>query len=84
MPFGETTVTLQPGDCVVLYTDGVADAQNEAAQEFGDDRLVDTVTTLKNRSAGTIVDGVFSAIDNFVGTASQFDDITIMVAKRHQ
>ena len=82
MPFGETAVALEPGDCVVLYSDGVADAHNEAGDDFGDDRLLDTVTRMKDLSAGTIVDGVLGAIDRFVGAASQFDDITILVAKR--
>jgi serine phosphatase RsbU (regulator of sigma subunit) len=82
LPFEETTVALEPGDCIMLYSDGVADAQNEAGEDFGDDRLLDTATRMKDQSAGTIVDGVFGAIDRFVGTASQFDDITILVAKR--
>jgi serine phosphatase RsbU (regulator of sigma subunit) len=82
MPYDETAVTIDAGDCVVLFSDGVADAQNEAGEEFGDERLTETIRASMNNAADAIVTHIFNAIDRFVGDAPQFDDITILVARR--
>ncbi|HWF83384.1 MAG TPA: GAF domain-containing SpoIIE family protein phosphatase [Vicinamibacterales bacterium] len=82
LPYDETEVMIEPGDCAVLFSDGVADARSAADEEFGDDRLVDIVRTSMDQPAETIVERVFDAIDRFVGDAPQFDDITILVLRR--
>ena len=81
-PFAATNVTIGPGDCLVLYSDGIPDAQNEAGDEFGEERLVETVRAAVADSAQNIVTRVFEAIDRFAGAAPQFDDITIIVMRR--
>jgi len=82
MPYEETAVSIDSGDCVVLFSDGVADAQNQAGEEFGDDRLIEIVRASMDQSADAIVTRVFDAIDRFAGDAPQFDDITILVVRR--
>jgi serine phosphatase RsbU (regulator of sigma subunit) len=82
LPYDETLVSLAPGDCVVLYSDGVADARNGSGEEFGDDRLVELLVQSRTLPAAAIVDRLFEAIDQFAAQAPQFDDITILVLRR--
>jgi serine phosphatase RsbU (regulator of sigma subunit) len=82
LPYEETAVTVGPGDCVVLFSDGVGDAQNDAGEEFGDERLLDIIRTSMDQPCEVIVNRVFDAIDRFAGNAPQFDDITILVLRR--
>ncbi len=83
LPYEETAVTIDAGDCVVLFSDGVADAQNEHGEEFGDERVIEIVRAAMDRSSDAIVTRIFEAIDRFAGDAPQFDDITILVVRRH-
>lgn len=82
-PFDAQSVRIESGACIVLCSDGVVDAQNEAGDEFGEDRLAAIVSAHLHESSAAIVDHVVTAIDQFAGTAPQFDDITILVIKRH-
>lgn len=81
-PYAETRITLDPGDCVLLFSDGVTDAQDEEGNEFGEERLVEVMQASGGKDLGGIIDEVFAAIDAFVGAAPQFDDITLLVARR--
>lgn len=82
LPYESFAVDINPGDCVVLYSDGVTDAQNLFDEEFGDGRLRDVVRDAVDEPAAVIVSRVFEAIDAFAGAAPQFDDITLLVLKR--
>jgi phosphoserine phosphatase RsbU/P len=82
LPFDETHVRLDPGDVLVLYTDGVSEAVNGDGEEFGETRLCDIVRRLAGEPSATIVGRVFDAIDSFADATSQFDDITLMVLRR--
>lgn len=82
LPYDETQVDIAPGDCLVLCSDGVTDAQNEAEEEFGEDRLATVVRAAVDEPVEAIVGRVFDAIDAFAGAAPQFDDITLMVLRR--
>jgi phosphoserine phosphatase RsbU/P len=83
LPYEETLVAVAPGDYLVLYSDGVADAQSDDGEEFGDQRLIDLLVDSRTQSAAVVVDRVFEAIDQFAAQAPQFDDITILVLRRH-
>jgi serine phosphatase RsbU (regulator of sigma subunit) len=76
------TLTLEPDDLLVLVTDGVTEAEDLAAAQFGDDRLAETVAAVHDQPAPHIVDTIFDAVDRFAAGAEQFDDITVLVAKR--
>jgi serine phosphatase RsbU (regulator of sigma subunit)/uncharacterized membrane protein YecN with MAPEG domain len=82
MEWQQTQVQIQPGDLLLLYTDGVTEAQNAANEEYGDDRLITTGQQNKGRLASEIQEAILASIDDFVGSAPQFDDITLMVVLR--
>jgi sigma-B regulation protein RsbU (phosphoserine phosphatase) len=60
----------------------VTEAQNAADEEYGDDRLISIAQQNKGRSALEIQEAIIISIDEFVGQAPQFDDITLMVVSR--
>ncbi len=78
----QRSTTLQPGDCLVLYTDGVTDALNAAEQPFGEQRLRGAIQASASGSARAISLGLLQALQEFIGGADPFDDITLLVAKR--
>jgi phosphoserine phosphatase RsbU/P len=82
IPFGETPQHLAPGDTLVLFSDGVPEAQNMFDEEFGEARLLDVLREARGGSAAAIIAAIITAIDEFVGGAPQFDDITLMVLRR--
>ena len=78
----EKVVHLAPGDVLLLYTDGITEAQNAQEAFFDEDRLREVVRANLGRSARDIQDKVIAQVDSFVGDAPQFDDITMMVVVR--
>jgi serine phosphatase RsbU (regulator of sigma subunit)/HAMP domain-containing protein len=78
----QNVVHLAPGDVLLMYTDGVTEAQNAQDDFFEEDRLRDIVLANQTRAAADIRDCVIADVDAFVGDAPQFDDITMMVVSR--
>ena len=67
LPYGESHRSLAPGDTLVLFSDGVTEAQNAADEEFGEARLLDVLRAAGGQPADVIVDRVMTAIDAFAG-----------------
>ena len=85
MPFAEYdvgTAQLSSGDVLVIYSDGVSEANNLAEDEFGMDRLTAVISANVSRSASGIRDKVESALSAFTGTAAPNDDITLVIVKK--
>jgi sigma-B regulation protein RsbU (phosphoserine phosphatase) len=78
----QATVRLDPGDVLVLYSDGITDAENQQETSFGYERLKTTVLADLRRPAQEIQDSLLTEIKQFVGEAIQSDDITVMVVVR--
>jgi len=78
----QEVVQLVPGDVLMLYTDGVTEAQNAQGAFFGEDRLLESVQASLSRSAQDIRNAVTKDVDEFVGDAPQFDDIALAVIVR--
>ncbi|MCA9943564.1 MAG: PP2C family protein-serine/threonine phosphatase [Anaerolineales bacterium] len=76
------SVAMQPGDLLVMYTDGVTEAEDEFAVFFGEERLKAVATANLGRSVDIIESKVVTAVLDFVGDAPQFDDITLMLLAR--
>ena len=68
---------LEPDDRVCLYTDGISEAMNEEKEPFGDERLEKVLGESGNR-APEIVANIQKAIDSYVGSATQSDDLTLV------
>lgn len=81
-PFEQRSVHLEPGDCLLLYTDGVPDATSAEAQRFELERVRRLIMEHRTESAMNIVAALEGAIREFTGAMPQFDDIAIMIAKR--
>jgi len=70
------------GDVVVFYTDGVTEAMNSHQQEYGEQRLRDTLLANGHLNAGGILDAILNSVSEFTGNAAQSDDLTVVVVKR--
>ena len=77
----EVAIPFQSGDLFVFYTDGFPEAMNKTLEEFGEERLCQTVQKHAHRSSTEIMDGIFAEMKQFVGKAAQHDDMTIVVVK---
>jgi serine phosphatase RsbU (regulator of sigma subunit)/putative methionine-R-sulfoxide reductase with GAF domain len=75
-------VTLDPGDTVVLYTDGVTEPINEQQEEFGEQRLVQAIAAGSAGSCTELVRLIRERVSAFVGAQAQFDDYTLVGVKR--
>lgn len=81
-PFAEGGVQLNPGDALILYTDGISEAMNSADEEYGEERLYEVVRANREESAAALVDRVFAAVKDFCGDAPQTDDMSMVVIRR--
>lgn len=68
---------LDPGDCLYIYTDGVPDAINVDEEQYGIERMLKALNTYRDASMEGLLRAVKSDLDDFVGAAHQFDDITM-------
>ncbi|MFN0065860.1 MAG: SpoIIE family protein phosphatase [Chlamydiales bacterium] len=75
------TKRLELGDVVVFYTDGVTEAHNIEKQLFGEDRLMQLLQSVHEKSAAEILALIEEAVHQFVGKAPQHDDITLLIMK---
>ncbi|HEY6333389.1 MAG TPA: SpoIIE family protein phosphatase [Blastocatellia bacterium] len=80
--YSEGQVELFPGDVLVIYSDGITESVNEAGEEFGEERLLESVQKNLSRSAAGLRDRIEESLSRFVGTAPPIDDMTLMIVKR--
>jgi sigma-B regulation protein RsbU (phosphoserine phosphatase) len=76
------TTQIGPGDVLILYTDGVTEAQDRKEIFFGEKRLLETAQANLGRSAQDIQEALIKGVHEFTGDVPQFDDITLMVLVR--
>ncbi|NPV77578.1 MAG: SpoIIE family protein phosphatase [Anaerolineae bacterium] len=73
---------IAPGDLLVLYTDGITEAQNPGGKFFEEDHLLDVVLSNAHCSAARVLSALVNEVHGFVGPASRQDDIAIVVIRR--
>lgn len=71
-------LTLQPGDRIFVYTDGVVESADADNKFFGMDRMVECLSSEPNATPRQLIKGMFDSISEFVKSAPQFDDITML------
>jgi sigma-B regulation protein RsbU (phosphoserine phosphatase) len=87
LPFGITSeaqfvaaeISLEPGDMLILFTDGVVEAFNSSAEEFSDERLIRLVHDIPRLSAQDSLQFLMTKVSDFVGATRQSDDITCLI-----
>jgi serine phosphatase RsbU (regulator of sigma subunit) len=79
--YEESEVQLLPGDLLVLFTDGICDAENLQRVALGEKALKSVVLAANDRKPAEIVDVVLSEADAFAEGAAQHDDMTVVVAR---
>ena len=75
------SISLEPGDLLVLYTDGLTEAQNPSGEEFTRRRLLDYVREHSNEPAQSLLDGLCSAVLQFTRMSPLRDDLTLVVVR---
>ncbi|MEK7468112.1 MAG: SpoIIE family protein phosphatase [Planctomycetota bacterium] len=78
----ESVVTLAPGEHLLFHTDGVNEAMDMSAEEFGDKRLIKAIVRAGTRNAQDMAHGVVNAVMKHRGAADASDDITVLVVRR--
>ena len=80
--YQEAPVSFNPGDVLLIYSDGITESINEGDEEFGEERLIEVMQHNLQRSASGIRDRIDEALSRFVGTMAPVDDMTLMIIKR--
>ncbi len=81
VPYQSGTTTLQSGDWLVIFTDGVVEAENNAQQEYGEERLMTMLNWGVTLTPAALLNSIMVDLDRFVGTAPQHDDVTCLLLK---
>jgi phosphoserine phosphatase RsbU/P len=74
-------VCLDPGDALLIYTDGVTDARDSGGKLFGTDRMM-VPEIMSGQTAAGLIDALYQGLQDYIGTADQFDDITMVAVRR--
>ena len=80
--YDESSVTMEPGDLLICYTDGVTEPENEYGEMFGENRLIETVLMHADLPLDAVLSAVAEDVRRFTGSPELQDDMTLLVARR--
>jgi serine phosphatase RsbU (regulator of sigma subunit) len=80
--YEERRILFEPGDLLLLYSDGISESTNETGEEFGLARLLEPVQKYHQLPASALRDRIDEALNQFVGKAPTADDMTLVIVKR--
>ena len=80
----QSIVQIQPGDFLILYTDGITDAVNVEYDNFGDLRLQSAVRAGLGQGPRQVQEGLIQAVAQFTGQVQQFDDMALVCVLREE
>jgi len=83
MPYTAKSFTMNSGDLLVIFSDGVPDATNEANEAYGMERLESLVREHKDEPSAELIETIFKSVADHVGDAPQFDDLTLAIVRRN-
>lgn len=81
LPYSEYEIELNSGDMIYVYTDGVAEATDSDNNLYGLERMIDALNGCPEKTPNVLDKYIRADIDKFVGSAEQFDDITMLCFK---
>jgi predicted ester cyclase len=79
--FDEETVPLDPGDVLVLFSDGITEALNPTGSEFGEERLLGCVRAHRESTPTILLQTVLASVREFIGSGEQSDDLTALILR---
>jgi len=82
MTYDEDETVLAPGDTLILYTDGITEAMDDAGELFGKPRLKEAILAAAATTAREVIDAIIAAVKTYVGASPQMDDLTIVTVRR--
>lgn len=82
-PYQSGTASLAPGDLLLIFTDGLVEAENAQAQEFGEERMLPVMQSVDGVPAKEVLQRLLQSVDRYVGQTRQHDDITCLVVKKN-
>jgi sigma-B regulation protein RsbU (phosphoserine phosphatase) len=82
--YGESCLSMTPGDLLVCYTDGITEPENAYGEMFGEERLIDLVRRYMHRDDHEIVALILEAVRDWTGTPELHDDMTLLLAREVQ
>jgi sigma-B regulation protein RsbU (phosphoserine phosphatase) len=80
--FEEQETEMNPGDLLVIYSDGVTEARDERDEFFGDQRLRSIIGRSAGISPDRVGERILAEVDDFVGEAPRSDDLSLVIVKR--
>jgi sigma-B regulation protein RsbU (phosphoserine phosphatase) len=81
--YPDCELRLQIGDIVIFYTDGIIEAENEAEEMYGTERLLNLVSGIDtSASAEDAIEAILQDVSDFAGAAQQYDDMTVVVLRK--
>jgi sigma-B regulation protein RsbU (phosphoserine phosphatase) len=81
MRYQEEETTLAPGDTLLLFSDGLSEAENAELLEFGDERLIECLSSERHREAADLLEYVLASARDFAGGHPQNDDVTALIVR---
>jgi len=81
-PYESHETRLDPGDLLLLFTDGLSEANDPEGEEFGEERIVETAHRLRHRGAAGICEGILDEVRRFQRGLKPHDDLTLLVAMK--
>ncbi|MEO1631210.1 MAG: PP2C family protein-serine/threonine phosphatase, partial [Bacteroidota bacterium] len=81
--YASNSVTLAPGDTLLLYTDGLTEAVDVSGTQFEETRLAESLGTLPDCSPAEVIRHLLSAVESFSDDAPQADDLTLLAVQYH-
>ncbi|MEW5982223.1 MAG: SpoIIE family protein phosphatase [Acidobacteriota bacterium] len=79
--YDQGTLTLEPGDTIVVFSDGVSEAENVAGEDYGEDRLTACLETSRGASPADMRDRLMASVREFTSGAPQGDDMTVVIVR---
>jgi serine phosphatase RsbU (regulator of sigma subunit) len=81
--YQDDVLQLEPGDLIIVCSDGVTEARNVAGEEYGGERVINALRHCHGMKPDIVMDTLMAGMRAFVGVAAQGDDITVLILRYH-